>query len=317
MRRSIWQHMPGGESLRHPPPCAISCIAIALSTFIVAPAGTENEYNEIVAIISILMSASSMIYDRENRAYGNGRINCTIVYSQNLLFTAAYSDISPNGMLCICRCRASEECFNCEPQLAGWLSDQRRVARWPEGLQEAQPCRIEHLPLRVCQDVEAWCATHSCANRSPIRLQRLSMRPKAPPLPELQELKSRSHSDRRRSSTMRSARKHHQHHQLRLVRDGSSAWAGSRYRPWQTYRRLLAPILVIVALAALVAHEIVTSPWPPLVTIRHILAKPNCDAARSVGLAPSRRGRPGYYVEHDRDRDGVACEPYPSTPPLP
>lgn len=37
---------------------------------------------------------------------------------------------------------------------------------------------------------------------------------------------------------------------------------------------------------------------------------PNCDAARAAGFAPMRRGERGYHPRLDRDRDGVACEPY-------
>jgi hypothetical protein len=58
-----------------------------------------------------------------------------------------------------------------------------------------------------------------------------------------------------------------------------------------------------------------TSPWPVSVTVRHLMAAPNCDAARAVGLAPAVRGAPGYYLSHDRDRDGIACEPWPLRPP--
>ncbi|MEH6702313.1 DUF1294 domain-containing protein [Parasphingorhabdus sp.] len=36
----------------------------------------------------------------------------------------------------------------------------------------------------------------------------------------------------------------------------------------------------------------------------------NCDAARSAGVAPLRRGDPGYRSRLDRDNDGIACEPY-------
>ncbi len=46
-------------------------------------------------------------------------------------------------------------------------------------------------------------------------------------------------------------------------------------------------------------------------TARHLLASPNCNAARLMRLAPARRGRPGYYVHHDADFDGLACEPLP------
>lgn len=44
---------------------------------------------------------------------------------------------------------------------------------------------------------------------------------------------------------------------------------------------------------------------------RHLLASPNCSAARLVGVAPAYRGEPGYWRNHDADHDGVACEPIP------
>jgi fatty acid desaturase len=53
------------------------------------------------------------------------------------------------------------------------------------------------------------------------------------------------------------------------------------------------------------------SPWPPLVTLRHLASAPNCEAARLVGLTPSHRGEPGYWPDHDADGDGIACEPIP------
>lgn len=51
--------------------------------------------------------------------------------------------------------------------------------------------------------------------------------------------------------------------------------------------------------------------FTPMETVRHVLAKPNCSAARLVRLAPAKRGEPGYHLEHDRDRDGWACELMP------
>ena len=53
------------------------------------------------------------------------------------------------------------------------------------------------------------------------------------------------------------------------------------------------------------------SPWPPTATIKHLLSFPNCAAARAVGLAPARKGQPGYWSGHDADNDGIACEPLP------
>ncbi|RUW71603.1 MAG: excalibur calcium-binding domain-containing protein [Mesorhizobium sp.] len=48
----------------------------------------------------------------------------------------------------------------------------------------------------------------------------------------------------------------------------------------------------------------------PVTALRHLAAFPNCTAARFVGLAPARRGQPGYWSTHDADRDGIACEPW-------
>ena len=71
----------------------------------------------------------------------------------------------------------------------------------------------------------------------------------------------------------------------------------------------------IAALAAIVAFAVVwglgSSPWPVMTTLRHIASAPNCGFARLVGLAPARRGEPGYWKRHDRDGDGIACEPWP------
>jgi excalibur calcium-binding domain-containing protein len=70
----------------------------------------------------------------------------------------------------------------------------------------------------------------------------------------------------------------------------------------------------IAALAAIVAFAVVwglgSSPWPVMTTLRHIASAPNCGFARLVGLAPARRGQPGYWKRHDRDGDGIACEPW-------
>ena len=71
----------------------------------------------------------------------------------------------------------------------------------------------------------------------------------------------------------------------------------------------------IAALAAIVAFAVVwglgSSPWPVSTTLRHIASAPNCGFARLVGLAPARRGEPGYWKRLDRDGDGIACEPWP------
>ena len=72
----------------------------------------------------------------------------------------------------------------------------------------------------------------------------------------------------------------------------------------------LLSLLIAAGVFVTVATGLVLSPYPPFDTLRHLLAVPNCDAARAVGLAPARRGEPGYWPNHDADNDGVACEPW-------
>jgi hypothetical protein len=77
-------------------------------------------------------------------------------------------------------------------------------------------------------------------------------------------------------------------------------------------RQVGLPILAAITLGGAYGTLMRFSPWDQVTTLRHAAAFPNCGMARLVGLAPAYRGRPGYYVEHDRDQDGWACEPPPS-----
>ena len=88
-----------------------------------------------------------------------------------------------------------------------------------------------------------------------------------------------------------------------------------RRRPvaWLRRQRDRAGIAAFAALAiAALAWPVVQnlSRWPLSVAIRHAAAAPNCAAARMVGLVSARRGQPGYYPQHDGDKDGIACEPW-------
>lgn len=72
---------------------------------------------------------------------------------------------------------------------------------------------------------------------------------------------------------------------------------------------MTALIAVVAILAAYPAiWLLVSSSWPITTTLRHLASAPNCDFARLVGLAPARRGEPGYWKHLDRDGDGVACD---------
>ncbi|MBV1799404.1 excalibur calcium-binding domain-containing protein [Siccirubricoccus sp. G192] len=83
-----------------------------------------------------------------------------------------------------------------------------------------------------------------------------------------------------------------------------------RRRHWRRARTFL-PIALTAAIAgAGLAWLTVVNPWPVEVTVRHGLAFRNCDAARAAGLAPAKRGQPGYWKHLDADGDGISCEPW-------
>ena len=110
------------------------------------------------------------------------------------------------------------------------------------------------------------------------------------------------------------------HHDLdpekKLLRLRSRFSAVSRQieRPARIWRNRIWWTKVFAAAtlgAAMTFDGLSVSPWPAALTLRHLASFPNCDAARFFELAPSRRGNPGYWLRHDRDKDGWACEPYP------
>ncbi|WP_348638272.1 excalibur calcium-binding domain-containing protein [Bradyrhizobium sp. ISRA463] len=75
---------------------------------------------------------------------------------------------------------------------------------------------------------------------------------------------------------------------------------------------LKAAIAIVAATVSFaIVWGVASNPWPAATTFRHIASAPNCDFARLVGLAPARRGEPGYWKHHDGDGDGIACEQWP------
>ena len=94
----------------------------------------------------------------------------------------------------------------------------------------------------------------------------------------------------------------------RGFRKVSRRWERPQWR-----HQLKYPALAFVG-TVLVTTYLSNSPWPVTLTLRHLIAYPNCDATRMVGLAPARESQPGYWRHNDRDHDGIACERY--RPPL-
>ena len=84
----------------------------------------------------------------------------------------------------------------------------------------------------------------------------------------------------------------------------------------QLLRSARMPVMVALGAGA-ITWGLMTAPWSAtesswsaMTSAKHLPAAPNCDAARAVGLAPAYRGQPGYWPRHDRDDDGIACEPW-------
>lgn len=72
-------------------------------------------------------------------------------------------------------------------------------------------------------------------------------------------------------------------------------WAGRFQLPWEYRRQGRAATYY----SALTAPRPAPTPSRPFVS---------CAEARAAGVAPVRRGQPGYNPRLDRDGDGVACE---------
>jgi hypothetical protein len=72
-------------------------------------------------------------------------------------------------------------------------------------------------------------------------------------------------------------------------------------------RRASIPLAAAVALAAV--YQFVPARGPAESGSAPVYYR-YCDDARAAGAAPIYRGEPGYREALDRDRDGIACEPY-------
>src|SRR5689334_124191 len=73
----------------------------------------------------------------------------------------------------------------------------------------------------------------------------------------------------------------------------ANALSATLRRGCAAFHRFRVHALAFACWLAIVVGFIL-SPWPPLMTLRHIASAPNCAAAQLVGLAPAREGEPGY-----------------------
>lgn len=107
------------------------------------------------------------------------------------------------------------------------------------------------------------------------------------------------------------------HRRLYEIRQRFARVSARMERPARQ-RRLIRQVALAAGVGAALGVAVAAvnhfSPWSFWTVARHIAAAPNCNAARTVGLAPSTKGAPGYYRRHDADGDGVACEPFRGSP---
>lgn len=65
---------------------------------------------------------------------------------------------------------------------------------------------------------------------------------------------------------------------------------------------IYGPLIVVPVILFLI------SPFPPGDTARHYAALAGCPFADMVGVAPARKGQPGYHGIWDDDDNGITCE---------
>lgn len=88
-----------------------------------------------------------------------------------------------------------------------------------------------------------------------------------------------------------------------------------QYLHWFTrHAKAIVLLLIVAAVAGWQFSSLNLTASQPVSVFqfaKHLFSASNCDSARTVGLAPSHRGQPGYWQHLDADDDGTACEPYP------
>jgi hypothetical protein len=93
----------------------------------------------------------------------------------------------------------------------------------------------------------------------------------------------------------------------KAVRLGSYARAKQKRIRRSREVRQVGMVAIIAVLVFVVGMTI--SNWKSI-SAKIPVFYPNCASARAAGVAPIRRGSPGYRSGLDADDDGIACEPY-------
>jgi len=73
-------------------------------------------------------------------------------------------------------------------------------------------------------------------------------------------------------------------------------------------RKALSAFCAASVIAFPFAAVMLVNGWSLPTAVRHFAAAANCDTARTLGLAPARRGEAGYWPWLDHDGTGIACQ---------
>jgi hypothetical protein len=101
-------------------------------------------------------------------------------------------------------------------------------------------------------------------------------------------------------------------------RYGYSAFRAGGYRAacarrfWLNVAVAFLTVLVIVMRVWPSIRYATANGSPAMSKIQNSAYYPNCAAVRAAGAAPIYLGQPAYRPQLDADRDGIACEQYPT-----
>lgn len=73
-------------------------------------------------------------------------------------------------------------------------------------------------------------------------------------------------------------------------------------------RRLDIVLAVAVVVSAIYVALWAVGPFPPAVTLMHLMSAGGCRVAQGFGMAHAHVGQPGYWPHLDPDHNGIACE---------
>ncbi|WP_205800078.1 excalibur calcium-binding domain-containing protein [Microvirga terricola] len=98
---------------------------------------------------------------------------------------------------------------------------------------------------------------------------------------------------------------------FQAVSEASFKKRNFRKKRWSSNSAMILAALFAIAAYLLYAWVWNSNLWPSNQALLQARYIPDCASARLIGVTPLYKGFAGYRESLDRDRDGIACEPYP------